>query len=68
METKRKRGRDEEWKRGGSTVETMNHGLIKFIDTKAKCSQIQSVKLLQNMVSISTGLKIPHPLPATHCL
>jgi hypothetical protein len=44
METKRKRGRDEEWKRGGSTVETRNHGLINYIDTKAKCLNLKKLK------------------------
>ncbi len=30
--------------------------------------KIQSVKLLQQMVSNRTGLNNPQPLPATHCL
>ncbi len=32
----------------------------------SECGQIQSVNLLQNMVSNSPHH--PHPLPATHCL
>jgi hypothetical protein len=34
----------------------------------SESGQIQRVKNLQNMVFNSTGLNIPPPLPATHCL
>jgi hypothetical protein len=34
----------------------------------SETGQIQSVKLLQNMVSNRTQHPPPNPLPATHCL
>ncbi len=40
--------------------------VIQQICIGSESGKIQSVKLLQNMVS--TTVQQPHPLPATHCL